>query len=50
MVYNSNKKHKDKTEREDLIVQNKALKGDFIIAYSMVVWFCIANIIEAVVR
>ena len=50
MVYNSNKKHKDKTEREDLIVQNKALKGDFIIAYSMVIWFCIANIIEAVIR
>ena len=50
MVYNSNKKHKDKTEREDLIIQNKALKGDFIIAYSMVIWFCIANIIEAVIR
>ena len=50
MVYNSNKKYKDKTEREDLIVQNKTLKGDFIIAYSMVIWFCIANIIEAVIR
>lgn len=50
MVYNSNKKYKDKTEREDLIVQNKALKGDFIIAYGMVVWFCIVNIIEAVIR
>lgn len=50
MVYNSNKNHKNKTEREDLIVQNKALKGDFIIAYSMVIWFCIVNIIEAVIR
>mgnify|MGYP006923394423 CR=1 FL=1 len=50
MVYNSNKKYKNKTEREDLIIQNKALKGDFMIAYGMVIWFCVVNIIEAVIR